>query len=112
MYRRIEVLKCGALLLFARSLLCCWRPTGLRAIQSAAGEHQSAVIDRLLKRIDEMEASQQQMQAKIDQLSGAQAAAAAVAPAPVQRSRQLRSRNRWSLLWRKNRKIPPIVWDQ
>jgi hypothetical protein len=45
---------------------------------------QAAVIDRLLKRIDEMEASQQKMQAKIDQLIGAQAAAAAVASAPVQ----------------------------
>jgi hypothetical protein len=42
---------------------------------------QAAVIDRLLKRIDEMEASQQKMQAKIDQLIGAQAAVT-VSPAP------------------------------
>jgi hypothetical protein len=47
------------------------------------------VIDRLLKRIDEMEASQQKMQAKIDQLIGAQAAVTVShapptqAPAPV-----------------------------
>jgi hypothetical protein len=40
------------------------------------------VIDRLLKRIDEMEASQQKMQAKIDQLIGAQAAVT-VSPAPM-----------------------------
>jgi len=39
-------------------------------------------VDRLLKRIDELEASQKRMQEKIDQLSGATNAAVPVAPAP------------------------------
>src|SRR6202167_6061688 len=88
-YRRIEILKGGAAVLRMLLILCTLLmllagTPGLAQSNAEPAKDQAALIDRLLKRIDEMEASQQRMQAKIDQLIGAQGAAVVpAAPAPV-----------------------------
>jgi len=82
---RVEVPKRSVLVLCA---LLAGLPVAPVFAQSdpPPGQDQAANIDRLLKRIDELEASQKRMQEKIDQLSGAGNAApapAGPAPAPV-----------------------------
>jgi hypothetical protein len=76
---RVEILKRGAyilaLLLVMLSGLPAWSQSDLEAVKQ-----QAAMIDRLLKRIDDLEASQQRMQAKIDQLSGQSTPAVATQP--------------------------------
>jgi hypothetical protein len=76
-----EVLKKGAVVFGWLMILLAGLPA-LAQSDPDAVKQQAAVIDRLLKRIDEMEVSQQRMQAKLDQLSGAQSAT--VAPAAAQ----------------------------
>lgn len=89
MYRRIEILKGGAgflrtLLILCTLLMLLAGIPGFAQSNPEPAKDQAALIDRLLKRIDEMEASQQRMQAKIDQLIGVQGAAVTVAAAPAQ----------------------------
>jgi hypothetical protein len=84
---RGKVLKRGACCLSCLLILFAGIPAFAQSDPDAA-KQQATIINRLLKRIDELEASQQRMQAKLDQLSGqstvvAPAAAQPAAPVPT-----------------------------
>lgn len=79
---KADVLKTTTRLIGSLIILLAGMPAFAQS-DSDAVKQQAAIIDRLLKRIDDLEASQQRMQAKIDQLTGQSSTTASVAIQPT-----------------------------